>query len=123
MNTYPMNVPDWPAALNTWLSRTVQVAPAANVPSDDRPAPGLVVALVVKENVVPAPPVEAVGKKFSVTVPDAGVAPPPVAPKGSAVGFATARPGSNGGGTGAEGVHKGVRARKMFTKKNRPRAC
>jgi len=101
MKTYPMNVPDWPAALNTWLIRTVQVAPAASVPSDDRPAPGLLVALVVKENVVPGPPAATVGKKFRVTVPAAGVAPPPVEPNGSAVVLAIARPVSNGGSTAA----------------------
>ncbi len=54
---YPVNDPVCPAAVNSSLSSTVQVAPAASVPSVDKPIPGRAVALVVNENAVPAPPV------------------------------------------------------------------
>src|SRR2546426_8793433 len=110
MKIYPIKFPVCPAAANAWLNKMVQVAPDASVPSDDRPAPGLTVALVVSENVVPAPPVLAVGKKFNVTEPEAAVAPPPEEPNGSAVVFATASPVSNGGSTAAYGISRVVLA-------------
>lgn len=100
--------------MSNWLIKTVHVAPAAKVPSDDNPAPGRTVELVVTENDVPAP-VAVVGKKFKVTVPLAGVEPPPPTPNGSAVVLAIAKPVSNGGRNNAYGMSNVVFAGTMLT--------
>jgi hypothetical protein len=114
MNIYPVNDPVWPAAVNSSLRSTVQVAPAARVPSADRPIPGRVVALVVRLKAVPAPPVAARGKKSSRTVPDDAVAPPPPAPNGSAVVFAREIPVSNPRSLTANGTRSVVVAETIF---------
>ena len=119
---YPTKFPVWPAAESNWLSKTVQVAPAASVPSADSPAPGLTVALVVNENVVPAPPADAVGKKLTVTVPAEGIAPPVVEPNGSDEVFATAMPVSNGAKTRPYGKSMVVLAGTMLTTVTGPRS-
>jgi hypothetical protein len=75
----------------------------------------LTVELVVKENGVPAPPVLVVGKKFSVSVPAVGTAPPPVVLNGSAVVLAMAIPVSYGGNVRAYGINIVVCVGRMLT--------
>lgn len=75
----------------------------------------MTVELVVNANGVPAPPVLVVGKKLNVIVPVVAIAPPPLAPNGSAVVFAIAIPVSNGGNVSAYGINIVVLTGKMLT--------
>lgn len=109
MKMYPVNAPVCPAAVSSSDSRTVHVEPAASVPSEDRPMPGLTVLLVVSVNAVPAPDA-ARGKKLSLIEPACAVAPPVAAPNGSAVVLANDTPVSNAPSRTANGTSRVVLA-------------
>jgi hypothetical protein len=100
---YPVKDPVCPAADSNSLSSTVQVAPAGRFPLASSPIPGLAEALVVRVNDVPAP-VAVRGKKYSISVPDVAVAPPPAEPNGSAVVLARAIPVSKAPSLTANGT-------------------
>ena len=115
---YPANGSVFPAAVSISLKSTTQLAPAASVPSDDKPDPGLTVELVVNENGGRAPPLAAGlrGKKSSLTVPDPMEAPPAEAPpNGSAVVFAIEMPVLYVPSETAYGINKVVAAGTTLT--------